>query len=149
MSENTKQLLREVVEFFSRNGITVWVFGGWAEELNEVIEPRPHKDLDLLYFSADFTAIDNVIKSENLPEIQGKHFHHKRAFLFKDVMAELFLVEQDKKGFYTNFWQQKKYYWPANLKGRKNDFNVIMPYAIETYRRGYQQIEDLRTRVIL
>ena len=144
MAENNKKLVLEETDYLSSNGIDVWVFGGWAEEINKVIELRLHKDIDLFYFSNDFELVDRFIRSEHLSEIKGKRFHHKRAFEYKGVVVELFLVEQDSRGSYTNFWGKKKYYCPSDIKDKIDGLNVILPNALEGYRRDYQQIDNLR-----
>ena len=144
MAENTKNLLAEVTNYLSNNDIDTWVFGGWAEEINGVIDPRSHKDIDLFYFDSNFEVVDKFLISENLPEIKGKHFRHKRAFEYNNVMVELFLVERDALGNYTNFWGKNKYYWPSDITGEVDGFNVILPKVLETYRRDYQQIHNLQ-----
>ena len=145
MAVNSKSLLIEVVNYLAKRDINVWVFGGWAEELNEMIEPRSHKDFDLFYFSQDFREVDDCMKNERIVEIAGKHFHHKRTFVYKDVLTELFLVEKDENGFYTNFWGKKKYRWPQNVKGESQGIRVVTPIALKQYRDGYTMIEDLRS----
>lgn len=144
MAANTKSLLREVVNYLAVHNIETWVFGGWAEELQGMIAARAHKDFDLFYFAPDFTVVDEFIKKERIVEILGKHFQHKRAFAYKGVLTELFLIQKDRKGFFTNFWGKQKYYWPNDLQGTVQEMKVITPVALRQYRASYAMINDLR-----
>jgi hypothetical protein len=76
--------------------VDVWLFGGWAEELQGLVPARAHRDVDLLHPAEDFTRVDALLRAEPaLVEIVAKRFAHKRAFLLDGVMVELFLVRSD------------------------------------------------------
>ena len=88
---NNKTFLYDAITYLERNGITTWIFGGWAEELSGVIKPRKHKDIDLLYPAENFEILDSLlIEEDQIEEVTEKHFIHKRAFIYKVVLMELF-----------------------------------------------------------
>ncbi len=77
----------------------------------------------------------------DLHEIAEKHFFHKRAFIYKGVMVELFLLQKDEEGYYTNFWGKNKYYWPENtLITTMNGFKLANKEALENYRKNYERL---------
>ncbi len=91
---NNINLVLDVLRRLNGDRIEAWVFGGWAEELQELIKPRVHQDIDLLYQAEDFSTVEKFIDEQNeLKEIKGKQFHHKRAFRINDVMVEITLVK--------------------------------------------------------
>lgn len=131
-------------------GIPVVVFGGWAEELQGVIQPRPHKDVDLLYKAEDFTAVDTFLAMhEEVKEILPKRFPHKRAFMFRGVMVELLLLQKEGGSFITNFWNEYKFEWPVYyftvvtaLTGVV--FKVATPTTLLLYREKFEEIDRVR-----
>lgn len=85
--------------------------GGWAEELLQLVPPRPHRDVDLLLPADSFVAFDRFLASAECygwREIVAKRFAHKRAFLAQGVMVEFTLVGS---GLITNFWGDVAFHW--------------------------------------
>jgi len=142
---NSLILLREIIDSLNDNSIPTVVFGGWAEELAGIIESREHKDIDLLYEAGNFNLVDKLfLNSHELKEICQKHFHHKRAFLFKEVMVEIFLVENDLYGDFTNFWGKTKHYWPQPFAINKKGLNIATPRVLNSYRENYDKLKYLK-----
>jgi hypothetical protein len=64
--------------------------GGWARELSGLDEPRLHSDIDLVLTDPDPERLERFMGA--VAEVAGKRSDRKRAFMFKGVMVELFLV---------------------------------------------------------
>ncbi len=143
--ENTKTLLLEIINLMKHHSIIVWIGGGWAEELHGVIRPRIHKDIDLLYPATGFEDVDLFIKHQNFEEISEKHLHHKRAFIYKGVLVELFLVEMSQNRQYTNFWNKYKYYWPKNVLSENGELQIVSKKALRLFRHNYSSIQSQKT----
>ena len=73
--ERAQSLLRD-------RGIETWIFGGWGEELRNLIRPREHADLDLLYPSETWEEVDGLTGLDWVP---GKRRPWKRAFVLRAV----------------------------------------------------------------
>src|SRR5262245_6369627 len=105
MSANTLPFLLSTIRELADAQLPVWVFGGWAEELWGISEPRKHNDVDLLYPANDFTSLDQwLAATEGVTEIVGKRFSHKRAVTYQWVMIEFLLLESDREGHRSNFF---------------------------------------------
>ena len=137
MISNFKFLLR-TFELLNSNGIQPILIGGWAAELGGIIKPRAHKDIDLIFLSENFDLVDKLLlNNHELIEISQKHKYHKRAFIFKEVMVEIFLVQKDEAGLYTNFYGTNKYYW-KNLETKYiNSLKVANPEFLTDFRQSY------------
>jgi hypothetical protein len=107
-SEET--LLREIVYDLVETGFDVGVFGGWAEELLEIVAPRPHRDVDILVVNPDLDLLDAFVASRN--EVVAKHYPHKRAYVERGVVVELFLVRHRDGRWTTNFWGSQELAFP-------------------------------------
>lgn len=140
---NKRDFLKEVVTLLEDNNIKTWIFGGWAEELSGISEAKEHKDIDLLYPGKNFNVVDAFIsKNKQIEEIKEKRFYHKRAFLYKGIMAELFLVMGKKGHLYTNFWGTI-YNWPRDLLDSSIDnFRVASKSALIDYRKNYTSLRS-------
>ncbi len=81
---NNLEFVFDVIDILNKQKIRTWLFGGWAEELQGIISPKIHKDIDLLYPAHDFDDLDKLFLNKNLEikEIKAKHFNHKRAFFY-------------------------------------------------------------------
>lgn len=121
MAGNDLRFVRETARLLEGAGIVVWVFGGWAEELLSLAEPRLHKDLDLLYPADGFAVADAVLMAGCGPaEITAKRLAHKRAFTRQAVMTELILVRPAGEGYVTDFRGQLTYQWPGDVLGPRS-----------------------------
>jgi hypothetical protein len=133
---NTIEVVRQVVQDLSFSGFRAVLFGGWAEELLEHVPPREHADIDLLVFDADQTELDVFVQARG--EIRGKHFSHKRAFVFSEVMVELFLVRDGR----TTFWNTVEYAWPTGHAVDVDGLPVAPAEYLTAYRRDYPAIRS-------
>lgn len=131
---NTIELVREVVGDLEASGFEAAVFGGWAEELLCLSQPRDHMDIDLLLFDADLGSLDTFVKGRT--EIGGKRFSHKRAFSAGGVTVEAFLVN----GGVTVFWDRLSYRWPDADCVEMRGLRVAPRDWIVAYRRDYAAI---------
>src|SRR5688500_278080 len=102
---NTLSFLLQIVRRLEAATLPVWVFGGWAEELWRISQPRMHNDIDFLYPAASFEQFDHFISQANdVHEIRLKRFSHKRAILCQHVMIEFLLVQHEQNVHFTNFF---------------------------------------------
>jgi hypothetical protein len=128
-------------------GAECWIFGGWAEELRGLSPARRHKDLDLLFVGQNFAAVERLLAARRLNEVEGKHFAHKRAFLVEDFMVELFLVERDSCGFFTNFWGTCRHDWPDDVLSSAGGLPVASAAALAAYRAAHPKLTRTRSQL--
>ena len=130
---NDLAFVERAVSLLTAQGIDTWVFGGWGEELRGLILPRDHVDLDLLYAAEDWDAVDAL----DLDWLEGKRFPWKRAFVLEDVAVELFLVQRDDRGWYTQL-QRRRHDWPENLLGANGRLPIASTAALASFRHSYR-----------
>jgi hypothetical protein len=130
---NDLAFVERAVSLLEAKGVDTWVFGGWAEELRGLIKPREHVDLDLLYPAEDWSIVDNLY----LNWVEGKHFDWKRAFRLEGITVELFLVQYDARGWYTQL-ERRRHNWPANVFSNKGRLPVVSTAALAGYRHSYR-----------
>jgi hypothetical protein len=101
----------------------------------------------LLCASQDFDALTHLLAERHLIEIQGKRFHHKRAFVFEKVMVELFLAEADHFGRrFTMFWGATRHDWPPDTFSQLFGMPVASAAALSGYRRAHPHLTDRHPR---
>lgn len=128
------ELLGRVVSLLFGHGVDTWVFGGWAEEIRALSQPREHRDIDLLYPAHDFGRVDALFRQGALREIAGKRFPHKRAFELDGVMVELLLVRRDGARLYTDFWAAVRHVWPDDTLSTARGLRVASEAALRGFR---------------
>ena len=124
--ERTQAMLRE-------HGVETWVFGGWGEELRGLILPRAHADVDLLYPSDSWDLVDEL----DYAWIPGKRFPWKRAFVLEGTVVEVFLVQRDARGWYTQL-ARRRHDWPENVLSSDGRLPVASTAALAGFRYGYR-----------
>ena len=134
---NDVAFVERAVSLLASKGVDTWVFGGWGEELRGLIKPREHADVDLLYPSEDWTIVDGLY----LDWIEGKRFDWKRAFRLEGVQVELFLVQYDAAGWYTQL-ERRRHNWPANVFAGTGRIPVASTAALAGYRHSYRVDAD-------
>jgi hypothetical protein len=130
---NDLAFVERAVLLLETKGVDTWVFGGWAEELRGLIKPREHVDLDLLYPAVDWSIVDNLY----LDWVEEKRFDWKRAFKLEGITVELFLVQYDARGWYTQL-ERRRHNWPANVFSNKRRLPVVSTAALAGYRHSYR-----------
>jgi hypothetical protein len=130
---NDLAFVERAVGLLRSRGIDTWVSGGWGEELRGLIVPREHVDLDLLYAAEDWDAVDAV----HLDWIAGKRWPWKRAFALEGTMVELFLVQRDEHGWYTQL-KRRRHNWPENVLSTNGHLPVASTAALASYRHSYR-----------
>lgn len=149
---NEITLLLEVKSMLRREGFDVWIFGGWAEELRGISRMRHHGDIDLLMRAQDFKELDRYIASHSeLEVITHKTYSHKRAFFYKSVMIEIFLISDTPQGLFTKFFDHFRYAWPQHTfdelylyEGRA--LHVVSVDALFQYRNTYRVVQSARKK---
>jgi hypothetical protein len=130
---NDVAFVERAVSLLQAKGVNVWIFGGWGEELRGLIKPRPHADLDLLFPAPDWRDVDGL----SLDWIARKRFPWKRAFVLDGVMVELFLVQGDERGWYTQL-KRRRHDWPADVFSSDGRLPVASTAALASYRHSYR-----------
>jgi hypothetical protein len=146
---NTLDFVCNSLSRLEKTGIQVWLFGGWAEELWQICAPRAHRDIDLLYPASDFHALDDWIGlADDLEEIRGKRFSHKRAVLYRTVPIEFFLLESQQNNHVTNFFDGRaRFTWPAGTLAAQylptgDLIRLASPQALQVYRQYHSDVEQ-------
>ena len=130
---NDLAFVERAVDLLASKGIDSWVFGGWGEELRGLILPREHVDLDLLYAAEDWDEIDTLY----LDWIEAKRYPWKRAFTFEGLAVELFLVQRDQRGWFTQL-ARRRHNWPENLLSTNGRLPIASTAALAGYRHSYR-----------
>ena len=106
---NTWETLAAVLRDLRTQGLPCDLFGGWAEELLGLREPWAHRDIDLVYRGESLAAFDSV--GDDFSPVPLKRFHHKRAFIVRDVLCEITLVENAETRPVTHYWGDVPFHW--------------------------------------
>ena len=130
---NDVAFVERAVALLQAKGVNTWIFGGWGEELRGLIRPRQHADLDLLFPAPDWRDVDVL----SLAWIAGKRFAWKRAFVLEGTMVELFLVQRDERGWYTQL-KRRRHEWPDDVFASDGRLPVASTTALAGFRHSYR-----------
>jgi hypothetical protein len=139
---NDLPFVLRTVDLLAEGGLSVWVSGGWAEELRGLVAPSPHRDLDLLYPAPNFERLDAFFLAERLDEV-GDDRSYARAFRIEGVTVELLLVQRDADGWFTDF-RGGRFRWPADVFERAARPPVASESALVSYRQSYVSLHARR-----
>lgn len=145
---NTRKFLADTLRELATEGLSVWVFGGWAEELFGLRPPGPHRDIDLLYPATDFSVLEEFLQAhDDVEEVEGKRFLHKRAYRRQGVLVEVFLLRPDPAGDVTDFFGTHLFRWPADALSAKVPLlggyvPAASPAALTLYREQHESVEE-------
>jgi hypothetical protein len=149
MSGNTLRFLLSAINLFEEADLSVWVFGGWAEDLWRITPGRIHNDIDFLYPATTFKHLDRFVAQTNdFQEIAAKRFSHKRAILYQDVMIEFILVQGNNEGYFTDFFSGRYHLaWPADVfchRAGISEYNIPIAsmQALSLYRQHHEPVEE-------
>jgi hypothetical protein len=148
MSGNTLGFLLSVIHLFEESDLSVWVFGGWAEDLWRITPERIHNDIDFLYPATTFEYLDRFVAQTNdFQDIAAKRFSHKRAILYQDVMFEFILVQGNNEGYFTDFFSGRhRLAWPVDVFDHKAnisdyDIQIASIQALNMYRLRHEEVD--------
>lgn len=86
--------------------------------------------------------MDEFLARGDVQEIVAKRFPHKRAFEVDGVMVELFLVQSDEAGWFTDFWGVARHDWPADVfEVEAGGLRVASATALAGYRAGWDELQ--------
>ena len=129
------------------------LFGGWAEELQDLRPPEPHGDVDLLLPAPDFVQLEQAMAGRTgFREIRAKRFAHKRAYSAADgLMIEFVLVTPEHAGPVTRFWGDIPFRWlepltDCSVRLADGDLAVASCANLIRYRRRHRSFEPWRWR---
>ena len=131
---NDLDFVVRAVDLLWSRGVRTWVFGGWGEELRGLAPPWEHADLDLLYPARDWSRVDEL----TLDWVKAKRRPWKRAFVLEGTTVELFLVERDGTGWYTQL-ERRRHDWPDNVFSTNGRLAVASTVALAGYRRALRR----------
>jgi len=131
---NDLDFVVRAVDLLWSRGLRTWVFGGWGEELRGLAPPWQHADLDLLYPAPDWRRVDDL----RLDWVEAKHLPWKRAFVLEGTLVELFLVERDEAGWYTQL-KRRRHDWPDNVFSTNGRLAVASTVALAGYRHAQRR----------
>jgi hypothetical protein len=151
---STREGVAAVIALLARHGLDCAVAGGWAEELLGLRDPSPHSDIDLVYLSEDFRAVDAAIGSLDgmVSEVLQKRFKHKRAFLFEGTLCELVLIRSAPTAPVTFFWGDVPFRWElpllhgTKLEVRETQIAILSEPNLRKYRNERASTEPYRWR---
>jgi hypothetical protein len=129
--------VRAVVDTLSSEGLRVWLFGGWAEEVLGLADPWPHGDIDLLLLDQDFERVDELVREQEWPLV--KSLPHKRAFELGGVTVDLFLVRSDELGYYSEFLGVR-HPWPDDVASDSSSFPIASTRSVREFREAFRRI---------
>jgi hypothetical protein len=143
MSNNDLELVSAIVQSLRAGGMDIWVFGGWAEELQGMRTPGPHSDIDLLLRATSFGSLDSFMpRISGMTEIPQKRFSHKRAFVWQGVRVEVFLVQPCPHELTVMFDGRAIVEWPADTFA--GAFVEGLPVASKSALKMYRRDHELR-----
>lgn len=142
LPRNDLPFVMSAVDLLAEGGLSVWLFGGWAEELRGHVPPGPHRDVDLLYPAPNFERLDAFFLAERLDEV-GDDRSYARAFSLDGITIELLLVQRDADGWFTNF-RGGRFRWPADVFERAARPPVASEGALISYRSSYVSLHARR-----
>ena len=130
---NDVAFVERTIALLAARRIDTWVFGGWGEELRGLAKPRAHADVDLLYPAEDWQAVDALY----LDWVRTKRRPWRRGFVLEGTVVELFLVQRDQRGWYTQL-ARRRHEWPENVFASTGRIPVASTAALATYRHSYR-----------
>ncbi|MGA7172998.1 MAG: hypothetical protein WCB86_04635 [Candidatus Dormiibacterota bacterium] len=136
------RLLRLVGSQLEQAGVSVLVFGGWAEELLGVLPPRLHRDIDLLLLGPVQALLAKFLDASGaIPE---KRSSQKRALEVEGTLVELFLARKEGGTYVTLFWDEVRWRWPVNLAESVSGLRVASREALAGYRLNWATLQAAR-----
>jgi hypothetical protein len=149
-SGNTKEMLSAALRDLRAQGLACDLFGGWAEELLGLREPWAHGDIDLIYRGESLAAFDAV--GDRFSPVPQKRFHHKRAFLFRNILCEIVLVQDAEARPVTHYWGDVPFHWEQPLLHPRaidlcgEPVTVVSAENLHRHRRLHHQTQPDRWR---
>jgi hypothetical protein len=131
---NDLPFVLRAVDLLKSHGVRTWLCGSWAEDLRGLCPPGRHGDLDLLYPGRDWGRVDAL----RLDWMDGRTLAWMRAFVLEGTMVELFLVERDARGWFTQF-ERRRHDWPDDVFATNGRVGVASAAALAGFRSAYRR----------
>jgi hypothetical protein len=131
---NDLPFVLRAVDLLKSHGVRTWLCGSWAEDLRGLRPPGRHGDLDLLYPGRDWGRVDAL----RLDWMDGRTLAWMRAFVLEGTMVELFLVERDARGWFTQFGRRRQD-WPDDVFATNGRVGVASAAALAGFRSAYRR----------
>jgi Uncharacterised nucleotidyltransferase len=109
--------LEEIGTLFERAGIHYWLFGGWAVDFYAGAITRPHDDVDLAVWLADFPRISEVLQEEGWRHVPSEEDDGGTGFTRGPVRLELTFLQRDADGRVATSLRAGKAVWPEGTFG--------------------------------
>ena len=150
VAENNQSFVVEVISIFLKHQVLLHVFGGWAEELTGIRPCSAHKDVDFICVDEGTRKIDSILSEISVfAEIEQKRFSHKRAFMYKGIMIEIFLARRYVSHCYIDLWGRYKICWLESrmsqlIPDAYSTISVVSPDVLQLYRQHYSFVSHSR-----
>lgn len=131
---NDLAFVLRAVDLLKSHGVRTWLCGSWAEDLRGLRPPGRHGDLDLLYPARDWNRVDAL----RLDWMDGRKLAWMRAFVLEGTMVELFLVERDKRSWFTRL-DRRRHDWPDDVFTTNGRVGVASTAALAGFRAAYRR----------
>ena len=63
-------------------------------------------------------------------------------------MVELFLLQHDQVGFYTDFWGDAQFRWPVDVVGDSRELPPASPASLAAYRAANEGPGSMSTMIV-
>lgn len=145
----TKEQLFALLDLLQREGVRVWVHGGWALEALSGVS-RPHKDIDLLAAETDRRRLRELFANSLLDETQ-----HKLTVAFEGAEVEITFFQRDQRGRAYTITPRILARWSERSLGDRtatldgHDIPIVDPTALyvevfNTVLKKHQMLEKNR-----
>jgi hypothetical protein len=128
---NDLEFVLRAVDLLASHRVRAWICGGWGEELRGLVPPREHADVDLLYPARDWSRVDAL----ELEWIDAKRCPWRRAFMLDGTAVELFQVDRDSAGWFTDVGGGR-HRWPADVFRANGRVPVASLSALAGFREA-------------
>ncbi len=152
---NTLELVFEVMTLLDRAGLEVWLAGGWAMEARGLSEARAHHDIDLLLLAEDFASLEAFLSAHSaFTEVIAKHFSHKRAAVYRQVLVEFILVCGAPHRHRTEFFDGSvRLDWPSGSFAQQAVLGgvacpVLSSAGLQAYHRLHAEVQQAYQRFL-
>ena len=126
---------QEILDILDGQRVRCWLGGGWAEELQGIVPPRNHKDVDLYLPAATFSSLDRY-----MPDPREGTIKHFRGFVLCGALVEVLLMRPTETGYVTSFFDRYDLVWPERSLHEQNGVRMLTPSALEVSRTAFPEM---------
>jgi hypothetical protein len=143
---STLDWVLDELDLIRRDGLAPVLFGGWAKELLGAWPAEPHDDLDVLVVADEIAELDAFVAGRAATPFHAKRHAHKRAYLDRGRLVELFLVRPEAGALVTDFYDRYRRPWLSplamDLSIGARTVAVATPRNITAYEADHAHVQD-------